>query len=71
LSIGGRSSEPFTLTTPAPCEGANSTRAADTAAASALRFARPVTDIDRQLEAAIGSLRDDDRGSEGSRRRKE
>ena len=69
LSIGGRSSEAFTLQTLPPCEDADAARAAETVAASARRFARPVTDIDRELEAAIGSLPEDP-GSEDSRRRK-
>src|SRR5207253_8266829 len=59
LSIGGRSSEPFTPTTLPPCEAADAARAAETVAASAQRFARPVTDVDRQLEATIGSLREE------------
>src|SRR5207302_8029826 len=70
LSIGGRSSEPFTLQTLPPCGVADAATAAETVAASARRFARPVTDIDRELEAAIGSLPEDP-GSEDSRGRKE
>ena len=70
LSIGGRTSGTFTLRTLPPCEGGDQARAAETVAASAQRFARPVTDIDRELEAAIGSLPEDPE-SEGPRRPKQ
>ncbi len=52
------------------CEGGDQARAAETVAASAQRFARSVTDIDRELEAAIGPLPEDP-GSEGPRRPKQ
>ncbi len=57
LSIEGRSSQAFTLRTLPPSEGAEPELAAEIAAASSLRFARPAELVDRELEAAVSAIR--------------
>src|SRR5439155_90871 len=54
LSIGGRSSEPFSLRTLPPSEGADPDLAAAARAASAVRFGRP---IDRTAPRTLGRSR--------------
>ena len=53
LSIGGRSSEPFSLRTLPQSEGADPDLAAAARAASAVRFGRPVEQVDTDLQMVI------------------
>lgn len=55
LSIGGHSSEPFTIRTLPAVGAANAHRALESASASAERYARPVELIDQELKVAVGS----------------